>query len=81
MTDRVVAIGAAGDLSASRSISHDGYLGSPRHDHHFHPFGYAGSVLGLSLKQAGSFAGLAQAVSRATAATCTWSSSGRQPSR
>ncbi len=66
--DRVVAIGAAGDFSASRSISHDGYLGAPRHDHHFHPFGYAGSVLGLSLKQAGSFAGLSQAVRDATAA-------------
>jgi predicted amidohydrolase YtcJ len=66
--DRVVAIGQSSELSATRSISHDGYLGAARHDHHFHPFGYAGSVLGLSLKQAGSFAGLSHEVRQAVSA-------------
>lgn len=60
--DRIVAIGHRRDLVAMHSIEHDGELGAPRHDHHFHPFGYAGAVLGLSLKQAGSFTGLERQV-------------------
>ena len=56
--ERIVAIGQRRDLVATHSIEHEGDLGAPRHDHHFHPFGYAGAVLGLSLKQAGSFTGL-----------------------
>lgn len=66
--DRVIAIGQTRDFSASRTISHGGYLGAPRHDHHFHPFGYAGSVLGLSLKQVGNFAGLSDEIRQAGSA-------------
>ncbi|MBA3360588.1 MAG: amidohydrolase family protein [Acidimicrobiia bacterium] len=65
--DQIVAIGQKADLSARRSIEHDGYLGAPRHDHHFHPIGYAWAVFGLSLKQAGSFAGLADQLRQARA--------------
>jgi len=62
---RVAAIGQAAEFSATRSVTHEGYLGAPRHDHHFHPFGYAGAVLGLSLKQAGDLGGVFALVRKA----------------
>jgi hypothetical protein len=62
---RVIAIGNRADLSGSVQIEHDGFLGAPRHDHHFHPFGYAGAVLGLSLKNAKTFDGLQREIARA----------------
>ena len=59
----IAAIGRSEELTdtlvpGERAIDTGGFLDSPRHDHHFHPFGYAGAVSGLNLKSAGDFDGI-----------------------
>lgn len=57
--DRIAAIGPVEEFSGIQVQCHDGYLSAPRHDHHFHPFGYAGAINRLNLKDAVDFSGLA----------------------
>jgi predicted amidohydrolase YtcJ len=63
---RIIAVGLASELGTTgETIDHDGYLSAPRHDHHFHPFGYAGALARPNLKEAGSFEGLRQRLQEA----------------
>jgi predicted amidohydrolase YtcJ len=54
--DQIVAIGRRGEFDGTYEVSqHDGFLAAPRHDHHFHPFGYAAAVSRLTLKDVSDF--------------------------
>lgn len=55
--DQVLAIGTG--LNTGELIEVEGYISAPRHDHHFHPFGYAAAVSQLNLHRAVDFASLA----------------------
>ena len=61
----ITAIGRSSELAAERVIECQGFLDSPKHDHHFHPFGYTGAVSGLNLKSAGDFDGIQSRVEEA----------------
>jgi predicted amidohydrolase YtcJ len=66
---RIEAMGKAAALRSPglAERAHRGSFAAPRHDHHFHPFGYATAVGGLTLKHAGDFAGLADLLRREAA--------------
>jgi predicted amidohydrolase YtcJ len=54
--DRIIAIGRLSEFKGDFDVRrHDGLLSAPRHDHHFHPIGYAGALSRLSLKNASDF--------------------------
>lgn len=58
---KVAAIGRRDDLHQEglREDRHEiGFIVAPRHDHHFHPIGYAAAVTRLSVKEARDFADL-----------------------
>lgn len=66
--DRIVAIGRLSEFKGDFDVRrHDGHLSAPRHDHHFHPFGYAGALSRLSLKDASDFDELRERLQTATA--------------
>ena len=57
--DRIGALGSRAEFEGISDVSeHDGFLSAPRHDHHFHPFGYAGSISRPTLKDVSDFEGL-----------------------
>lgn len=67
-TDRVVAIGRRAEFDGTHEVSqHDGFLSAPRHDHHFHPLGYAAAVSRLTLKDVPDFESLRKRLQTAAA--------------
>ncbi len=71
MTDRKIAsIGRRDDLPMEdlpEDRYNTGFILAPRHDHHFHPIGYAAAVTRLSVKEALDFADLERRIRDAAA--------------
>lgn len=66
--DRIAAIGRLTEFEGDFEVRHhDGFLSAPRHDHHFHPFGYAAAISRLSLKEASDFDELRERLQAAAA--------------
>ena len=66
--ERILAMGRLAEFEGTFDVSrYDGFLSAPRHDHHFHPFGYAGAISRLNLKEAPDFDGLRIRLQAATA--------------
>ncbi|MGH9896502.1 MAG: amidohydrolase family protein, partial [bacterium] len=66
--ERIVAIGRASEFEGDIEVRrHDGFLSAPRHDHHFHPFGYVGAGARPNLKNASDFGGLRERLRSAVA--------------
>lgn len=66
--NRIVAIGRHSEFVGEFEVSHhDGFLSAPRHDHHFHPFGYASAISRLNLKDASDFDEVRKRLEGATA--------------
>jgi predicted amidohydrolase YtcJ len=66
---KIAAIAPRDDLlSQGLSDLHEtGFIVAPRHDHHFHPIGYAAAVTRLSVKEARDFADLEKRIRDAAA--------------
>ncbi len=66
--DRIAAIGRRAEFDGTYEVSqHEGFLGAPRHDHHFHPLGYAAALSRLTLKEVPDFDGLRKRLQAAAA--------------
>ncbi|MGH8957250.1 MAG: amidohydrolase [Acidimicrobiia bacterium] len=66
--DRILAIGRLPDFEGDFEVRrHHGFLSASRHDHHFHPFGYASALTRLNLKEASDFDGLKELLRDAAA--------------
>jgi predicted amidohydrolase YtcJ len=66
--DRILAIGRRAEFDGTYDVSeHDGFLAAPRHDHHFHPLGYAAAVSRLTLKDVTNFDDLRKRLQMAVA--------------
>ena len=65
---KIAAIGPRDDLLRNglpEDRYENGFIVAPRHDHHFHPIGYAAAVTRLSVKDAVDFADLGQRIREA----------------